>query len=121
MLFTTSLCGLLFPFVHKHNNTIDSATAQTAKAVKHKYGEYNNVLLTDEELEKLKGEFPDCAERIERLSDYIASKGTAYKSHYATIRNWAKKEKSQMSDKTAAERPLFPDYSDTERYKNIKL
>ena len=63
------------------------------KPVKHKYGEYNNVLLTDEELEKIKAEYPDWQDRVERLSSYIASTGKAYKSHYATIRNWARKDK----------------------------
>ena len=62
------------------------------KPTKHKYGEYNNVLLTDEELEKLKQEYPDWEERIERLSSYVASTGKSYKSHYATIRNWARKD-----------------------------
>lgn len=65
------------------------------KPTKHKHGEYNNVLLTDEELEKLQDEYTDYAERIERLSSYIASTGKTYKSHYATIRNWARKDKEQ--------------------------
>ena len=63
---------------------------------KHKYGEYKNVLLSDEDMEKLKTEFPtDYEERIERLSSYMASKGTSYKNHLATIRNWARKETPQ--------------------------
>lgn len=62
------------------------------KPVKHKYGEYNNVLLTDEELQKLKTEYSDWKDRIERLSSYVASTGKRYKSHYATIRNWARKD-----------------------------
>lgn len=68
------------------------------KPSKHKYGEYNNVLLTDDELDKLKTEYSDWEERIERLSSYVASTGKSYKSHYATIRNWARKdqEKSQQ-------------------------
>ena len=66
------------------------------KPVRHKYGEYNNVLLTDEELEKLKEEFPDWQERIERLSSYVASTGKTYKNHLATIRNWAKKDREQQ-------------------------
>ena len=43
------------------------------KPPKHKHGEYNNVLLTGEELEKIKAEYPDWQDRIERLSSYIAS------------------------------------------------
>lgn len=62
---------------------------------KHKHGEYNNVLLSDSELEKLQAEYIDWHERIERLSSYIASTGKAYKSHYATIRNWARKDQQQ--------------------------
>lgn len=56
-------------------------------------GEFENVNLTEEELEKLKEQFPhDWQERIERLSRYMASKGKRYKSHYATILTWARKE-----------------------------
>lgn len=68
---------------------------KTKKPIKHKYGEYNNVLLSDEELDKLKTEFSDWQERIERLSSYMASTGKPYKNHLATIRNWAKKDKEQ--------------------------
>ena len=68
--------------------------AKRTSSAKHKYGEYKNVLLTDEEFEKLKVEFADYTERIERLSAYVASTGKSYKSHYATIRNWARKEDS---------------------------
>ncbi|MEE0981452.1 MAG: phage replisome organizer N-terminal domain-containing protein [Acutalibacteraceae bacterium] len=75
------------------------------KPTKHKYGEYNNVLLTDAELEKLKAEYPDYEERIERLSSYVASTGRSYKSHYATIRNWARKDTPKPQKKT--EEPEF--------------
>ena len=68
------------------------APAKNTKPVKHKHGEYNNVLLTDDELGKLKKEYFDWEERIERLSSYVASTGKKYKSHYATIRNWARKD-----------------------------
>lgn len=71
------------------------STKKTSKPTKHKHGEYFNVLLTDEELEKLQTEYFDWEERIERLSSYIASTGKAYKSHYATIRNWARKDAAQ--------------------------
>lgn len=63
------------------------------KEQKHKYGEYQNVLLTDTDLSKLKSEFPDdWKERIERLSEYIANTGKSYKNHLATIRAWARKD-----------------------------
>ena len=65
-------------------------------ATRHKYGQYNNVLLSDEDNIKLQEEFPnDYQERIERLSEYIASTGKSYKSHLATIRAWARKDKEK--------------------------
>jgi len=77
----------------------ESKPPKTTKPVKHKYGEYKNVLLADEELEKLKSEYSDYEERIERLSSYVASTGKAYKSHYATIRNWARKDAEKSGRK----------------------
>lgn len=82
------------------NNISESDDSETpskpSKPSKHKHGEYNNVLLTDEELDKLKAEYPDWEERIERLSSYVASTGKSYKSHYATIRNWARKDQENV-------------------------
>lgn len=79
------------------NEDINSGSADaTPKTVRHKYGFYKNVLLSDEDIEKLKTEFPtDWENRIERLSEYIASKGAKYKNHLATIRAWARKEKPE--------------------------
>lgn len=73
-------------------DSVPESPPPPAKPKKHKHGEYQNVLLSDEELGKLQEAFPDWEERIERLSGYIASTGKKYKSHYATIRNWAKKD-----------------------------
>ena len=70
--------------------------AAPPKSTRHKYGRYKNVLLTDEDLDKLKSEFPhDWGDRLERLSEYMASTGKSYKNHLATIRNWAKRDKPQ--------------------------
>lgn len=71
--------------------------AAPPKPSRHKYGMYKNVLFTDEEYQKLQEEFPhDYTDRIERLSEYIASTGKKYKNHLATIRSWAKKDKPQQ-------------------------
>jgi predicted phage replisome organizer len=70
------------------------------KEIRHKYGEYENVLLSDSDFEKLKSEFPsDYTARIENLSSYIASTGKSYKNHLATIRNWARKENTGKENK----------------------
>ena len=82
--------------IEYRDKSIDDVVADAPtkpKKVRHKYGEYQNVLLTDEDMQKLQAEFPtDWQERIERLSEYMASKGASYKNHLATIRAWARKE-----------------------------
>lgn len=74
----------------------DKGDCKGEKMVRHKYGEYGKVLLTDEDLDKLKAEFPDWEARIERLDSYIAQSGKSYKNHLATIRNWAKKDAQEV-------------------------
>ena len=60
---------------------------------KEKCGVFKNVCLTETEIEKLKERFSDYRDRIERLSEYLASTGKRYKSHYAVILTWARKDK----------------------------
>ena len=95
------------------SDSIESAPSpvKKSKPVKHKYGEYKNVLLTDEELQKLKSEYSDYEERIERLSSYVASTGKSYKSHYATIRNWARKD----AEKKPVRKEIVPKWATKEQ------
>ena len=73
------------------DNIGDIEEDKPPKATRHKYGAYSNVLLSDEEYTKLQEEFPhDYTDRIERLSEYIASTGKSYKNYLATIRSWAR-------------------------------
>lgn len=60
------------------------------------YGEFKNVKLKKEEYDKL--EKSNLLPYIEKLSSYIASRGKKYKSHYATILNWARKDKANVDD-----------------------
>lgn len=79
---------------------LDKTRLDKSSVKKHQYGEYKNVLLSDEEMEKLKAEFPnDYEQRIERVSEYCASTGKSYKNYLATIRNWAKKDKPKEEPK----------------------
>ena len=66
---------------------------------KHKYGEFDNVLLTDEDLQKLKDKFPDYEKKIEEFSEGLELKGYVYKNHYLAILKWAKNEKSKQQGK----------------------
>ena len=63
-----------------------------------KYGYYQNVLFTQEEYAEVQAEFPDdYSQRIERLSEYIASTGRSYQNHLATIRIWARKDRARAA------------------------
>lgn len=67
------------------------------KPQRHKYGQYKNVLLSDDDVEKLKTEFPlDWQDRIERVSEYVASTGKHYSNFLAVIRAWAKKDRPRI-------------------------
>lgn len=89
----------------------DKNKSISKKSPRHKHGEYQNVLLSDDDLEKLKAEFPaDWDQRIQRLSEYMASSGKSYKNHLATIRNWARR------DKPAAKPAGGEDMTDLDKY-----
>lgn len=65
----------------------EKETGQATPAI---YGRYKNIYLTDTELSELKTELPDTWDfYINRLSEYMASKGKSYDNHAATIRRWA--------------------------------
>jgi len=83
---------------------------------KKRHGEFQNVLLTSEEYGKLKDKFGAGAEgRIESLSSYMESRGKSYKSHYATILSWSRKE-AHATNRNPRELPKIytpsPDYDD---------
>ncbi len=64
------------------------------------YGENKNVELNDEEYERL-AERMGASKRneyIEKLSDYMASTGKKYQSHYATICSWFRQDGGQKSN-----------------------
>lgn len=84
----------------ERTNTEINKKRERKQPVRHRYGQYRNVLLTDEEVEKLKNEFPnDYQNRIERLSEYMASTGRIYKNHLATIRSWARRDGQKEREK----------------------
>ena len=85
-------------------HSIDKNRIDKISIDKNIYGEFKNVLLTDEEYHKL--EQANLLPYIEKLSSYIASKGKKYKSHYATILTWSRGDKK-------TEKPL-PEWFDKE-------
>lgn len=98
------------------NNNIlpDSEPQESKKPKKHKYGTYKNVLLTDEELEKLKADFPDYQRKIETLSEGIELKGYKYKSHYLAIRKWAQRDSETRTAKPDESKNKFNNFEQRE-------
>ena len=76
-----------------NNNYREITTEQKQVSKSAALGHYKNVFLTPDELTELRKTVPDCDGYIERLSNYMASKGTTYRNHAATIRSWALRDK----------------------------
>lgn len=73
------------------------------------FGEYQNVFLTEMEYKRLKADFSGLDSLIEQLSAYIQSTGKKYTDHAATLRIWAKRQKTEWKST-----PGIPDYTFTE-------
>lgn len=72
---------------YKNNKNIKKEIYKEKKE-KHKYGEYQNILLTDEEYNKLFQDYSNAQELIAYLDEYIEMKGYKAKSHYLAIKKW---------------------------------
>ena len=70
------------------------------------FGEYQNVFLTAKEYRRLKADFSGLDGLIEQLSAYIQSTGRKYADHAATLRIWAKRQKTEQKST-----PGIPDYT----------
>lgn len=67
------------------------------ESAKHKFGENQNVLLSDSELTQLKEKFPsDWQTRIDNLSWYLSTHNASYKNHYMTILSWDRRDKQKQ-------------------------
>ena len=75
------------------NVTLEKRREEKNRVDKNKYGEFKNVLLFDEEHQKLVEQLNEnaVATLIGELDQYIESTGKKYKSHYATIQTWARR------------------------------
>ena len=96
------------PNQRNKNNLKDNHLIKTTDAYL-TFGEYQNVFLTEKEYNRLKADFSGLDSLIEQLSAYIQSTGKKYADHAATLRIWAKRQKSEQK-----QAPGIPDYSFTE-------
>lgn len=66
----------------------EKSNNESEKRKRKAYGKYQNVFLSDSDLALLQQTVPTFLEYIERLSEYMHSKGKQYADHAATIRKW---------------------------------
>ena len=67
-------------------------TIRGSKEPRSPYGTFQNVFLSETELENIRQTIPDWQDYMERLSGYMASTGKQYQNHAATIIRWARQD-----------------------------
>jgi len=92
---------------HQVRTTKESITKETIQ--KNTHGEFENVFLKEEEYQKLVERITENNAKIliEELSAGIASKGYKYKSHYATLLNWARRRALEHQSKLQTKKKEF--------------
>ncbi len=91
-----------------NNNNISAVSPKQQKPKRKRYGEYNHVLLTDSQYEKLISDYGEqtTKEYIDKIDQWIQLKGKSpYKDFNLAIRNWIKRdgtpEKEEINEKYA--------------------
>lgn len=81
-------------------SVLKESDREKAHSPTQKYGENGNVMLTIDEYERLAEQMGVSKrdEYIDKLGDYMASKGKEYHSHYATIRNWFRRDGGKKAE-----------------------
>ena len=87
--------------IKKDNSTPTPSKSKKIKPQKHKHGEFQHVLLTDDEFERLKKDFDFYEELIKKLDEYIETSGKKYKNHNLVLRGWVLNWYNEQGYKTA--------------------
>lgn len=87
--------------IKKDNSTPTPSKPKKIKPQKHKHGEFQHVLLTDDEFERLKKDFNFYDELIKKLDEYIETSGKRYKNHNLVLRGWVLNWYNEQGYKTA--------------------
>jgi 5-methylcytosine-specific restriction endonuclease McrA len=101
----TTMAPESFNLLTKEKEKEKREAPASPKPVKKPYGELQNVLLTDQEHEKLIERFGGAVvqDKIAALDLAIASKGLKYQSHYATLLNWDRMDRDKQKQKPLVE------------------
>lgn len=102
------------------NNNDINENVNTHKPSKHKYGQYNHVLLDDEQYNKLVSSLgeKEAQRMINTLDEGIELKGYTYKNHYLAIIKWKQKENSNFKTKEIKETVLCSCHNKNKGYES---
>jgi hypothetical protein len=92
------VCGGVSPVLEEGLPAVPVCTSTDSKTTKKKFGQFQNVLLSDDEFEKW-STHANAEGLLEELSCFLASSGKRYKSHYATLLNWERRRKVEEAPK----------------------
>lgn len=86
-----------------------SPQEQKSQPVRHKYGEYNHVLLTDEQYLKLISDYTESTvkEYIRKVDEYCQQYGKSYHDYNLTIRNWIRRDGKNAGNKQCDKQPEY--------------
>lgn len=71
---------------------VSKGKEEKKKPVKHKYGEFNHVLLTDKEYEELPSKVDDREKWIRKCDEYCERTGKTYQNYSLTMQGWYRDE-----------------------------
>jgi len=81
------------------NNNVNNVNNDNNVNNKHKHGEYKNVLLTDEEVERLQNDLgSDYESMLQEFSEGLKMKDYKYKDHNLAIRKWYRKRQTPTKE-----------------------
>lgn len=95
----------------------DQPSPKPLKPKKKKYGTYKHVLLSDDELQKLRDEYGEEMTKrcIVFLDEYTERKGYKCKSHYLTIKDWVLDAVKERERKKRTTQRILPTYTQQEQ------
>lgn len=98
---------------YRLDNTVPMVEEKPKKESKRKYGEYNHVLMTETEYERLKKDYINADEAIKYLDEYIEMKGYKAQNHNLALRKWVFKalEENKQKDAVKPRKNRFNDYT----------
>lgn len=102
----------------RNSEKSEKDSEKNKKQVKHKYGEYGHVMLSDEQYSKLVSEFgeSDTKACIQEVDDYCQQSGRTYKDYALAMRKWGFRAVEEHRARTAGRKPNGFDFNESNVY-----